>query len=336
MNDLKGKKRKVVEKTDEKRKRTTKKSSESKDETFAYTYENEDHEFEYNEVNSSSVLEELCDRKTTYEPCLATEAHLKLGNIIEKHCVPHTPVPHPLSTELDCLNCGGSIDGIPWLIPVARREGYFVMGDGCFCGFPCGMRHIADKGDFHASLQASLFADYANRYRSLPKEKMTPAGPRKMLDRYSKTGISLEEYRGAMCDPDLTVCERLQPFIPSTIVFEKKHSNQARWHVRGIRLPTKDEVERIYKEERVVGPQPFPGQTALYERYYQAYETKSAGGRGASKPTGPMSHLMKSKRRKKKKDDKDEKETELKDGESKEIKETESKDKKEVKEPEVE
>lgn len=267
---------------------------------FGYDYSKAQQDFQYNEMDASSVQEELCEKRTTYEPCLATETEMPL--VFSKDSNPgiSSLTPHPLSTDLLCFHCDGDIEGIPWMVPVDRKNGYFVMGDGLFCQAPCALRHIIDKGDFHASLQGALFADYAIRYRGMDVSKLNAAPPRKMLNRYSRTGIELEEFRGPMCSIDMTVAERLKPFIPATIVFEKKHSNQARWNVRGIRIPTQEEVDRIYKEERVVGAQPFPGQTPIYERYYKAYESKSGGPRGGN-TKGPISSIVKQKKRKTKK-----------------------------------
>ena len=270
--------------------------------SFAYDYSKAKQDFQYNEVNASSVQEELCEKRTTYEPCLATETEREMPLVFSKESNPGIAylTPHPLTTDLYCYHCDGNIKGIPWMVPVDRKNGYFVMGDCLFCQAPCALRHIIDKGDFHASLQGALFADYAIRYRGIDVSKLNVAPPRKMLDRYSLTGISLEEFRGPMCSSDMTVAERLKPFIPATIVFEKKHSNQARWNVRGIRIPTQEEVDRIYKEERVVGTQPFPGQTPIYERYYKAYESKS-GALRSEKTKGPISSIVKQKKRKVKK-----------------------------------
>lgn len=277
-------------------------SSEEEKTSFAYDYSKAKQDFQYNEVNASSVQEELCERRTTYEPCLATETGKDMPLVFSKESNPDLSylTPHPIVTDLFCFHCDGNIEGIPWMVPVDRKNGYFVMGDCLFCQAQCALRHIIDKGDFHASLQGALFADYAIRYRETDLSRLNAAPPRKMLDRYSLTGISLDEFRGPMCSTDMTVAERLKPFIPATIVFEKKHSNQARWNVRGIRIPTQEEVDRIYKEERVVGSQPFSGQTPIYERYYKAYESKSAALR-SGKTKGPISSIVKQKKRKIKK-----------------------------------
>jgi hypothetical protein len=78
-----------------------------------------------------------------------------------------------------------------------------------------------------------------------------------------------------MMHPEVKVSMRLPPFIPATQVYEKKHPNEARWKVQGLRVPSKEERARIYKEERVVGPQPYPGQASMYESFLQTYDPKS-------------------------------------------------------------
>ncbi|MEC7693788.1 MAG: hypothetical protein VX446_05315 [Bacteroidota bacterium] len=187
----------------------------------------------------------------------------------------NAPVDWPTSSCLDCFTCGRRIPGTPWMVPVERRGPHYVMDDVLFCRFECALRHVIDSNDFHATTQAAWLVDIAVRYFGMDRHKLHPAPPRRMLGRFSATGVTETEYHDGMMHPEIRVTTRVPPFVPSTVVFEKAHPNQARWQVRGLRVPNAEEVERIYREERVVGPVPYPGEAAMYEKYLADYDIKS-------------------------------------------------------------
>lgn len=232
-------------------------------------------EFEYSEIECSSSLKEQSERVTTYEPSLGSTSHLDLPLVLKKVCDNDAPIEWPMETRLHCLHCGRKIPGVPWMIPIGRKRTHYVMDDGLYCRFECASAEIVRRNDFHSTTQQSYLVDIAIRYFRMDRKKLRPAGPRKMLDCYTATGISMEEFHEGMMHPEIRVNERLPPFIPVTVFFEKTHKNEARWQVRGLRLPPKEEVDRIYREDRVVGPKPYPGQAAMYEAFLQNYDVHS-------------------------------------------------------------
>jgi len=253
------------------------KEAESDLPAYAYTHDAKAiPEFSYHEVDCSNVLEDHAERVTTYEPALAAECHLDLPLVLVKKSAGGDPTPWPMKSDRLCLNCNRKIPGIPWLIPIGKSNGMYVMAnEGQCCRYECALRRIIELKDFHATTQASYLADIAVRYFKMDRMKLQAANPRSSLDCYSASGLTLEAYHASMMHPEVKVNMRLPPFIPATQVFEKKHPNEARWKVQGLRVPPKEERDRIFKEERVVGPQPYPGQASMYECFLQNYDPKS-------------------------------------------------------------
>jgi hypothetical protein len=233
-------------------------------------------DFSYHEVECSNVLEDHTERVTTYEPALAAECDQNLPLVLVKKSSGGDPIDWPKTSTRLCINCNRQIPGIPWLIPIGKSNGMYIMAnDGVCCRYECALRHIIELKDFHATTQASYLADIAVRHFKMDRTKLQAANPRSQLDCFSGSGLSLEAYHAAMLHPEVKVSMRLPPFIPATQVFEKKHPNEARWKVQGLRVPSKEERERIYRDERVVGPQPYPGQASMYECFLQTYDPKS-------------------------------------------------------------
>ena len=245
----------------------------------AYAYSHDSKaipDFSYHEVECSNVLDDHTEKVTTYEPALATECHLNLPLILVKKSAGGDPIDWPMTSDRLCINCNRKIPGIPWLIPIGKAHGMYIMAnDGVCCRYECALRHIIELKDFHATTQASYLADIAVRYFKMERTKLQAANPRSQLDCYSGSGLSLEAYHDSMMHPEVKVSMRLPPFIPATQVFEKKHPNEARWKVHGLRVPSLEERARIYRDERVVGPQPYPGQASMYESFLQTYDPKT-------------------------------------------------------------
>lgn len=244
---------------------------------YAYTHDAKAiPDFSYHEVECSNILDDHTERMTSYEPALAAESHLDLPLVLVKKSSGGDPIDWPMASDRLCINCSRKIPGIPWLIPIGKKNGMYIMAnDGVCCRYECALRHIIELKDFHATTQASYLADIAVRFFKMDRTKLQAANPRSQLDCYSGSGLTLEAYHEAMTHPEVKVAMRLPPFIPATQVYEKKHPNEARWRVQGLRVPSKEERERIYKEERVVGPQPYPGQASMYECFLQTYDPKS-------------------------------------------------------------
>lgn len=246
--------------------------------------------FEIDETDGEAKQNDQYATVRTFEPSTASLQHTDMPLILTRTAC-NAPVDWPASTDLDCFTCGRGIPGVPWMVPVERRGPHYVMDDVLFCRFECALRDIINSNDFHATTQAAWLVDIAVRFFGMDRHKLHPAPPRRMLGRFSATGVTTEEYHGGMMHPEVRVSTRRPPFVPSTVVFEKAHPNQARWQVRGLRVPTAKEVERIYREERVVGPVPYPGEAAMYERYLADYDirskdyvlqSKASGGNGGN------------------------------------------------------
>lgn len=232
--------------------------------------------FKCTDEDFSNIPDDHMEKTVSYEPALATECHRNLPSVFIKQADNTSPVEWPMTSNLRCINCTRKIPGIPWLIPIGKSRGMYVMSnDGMGCRYECALRRIIEINDFHCTTQASYLADIAIRYFGMNRSKLKAGNPRTMLDCFSGTGITIDAYHENMTHPEMSVNIRLPPFIPSTMVFEKKHPNESRWKVQGLRVPDKKERDRIYREERVVGPQPYPGQVSMYEKVFASYYPKA-------------------------------------------------------------
>lgn len=267
-----GRKRKIVQVATDVQKPNEEQSSE-----YAYkTITDNMNYYVHNEEDFSNIPDDHMEKIVTYEPALSTECQLDLPPVFIKQAENTTPVEWPMTSKLCCINCTRKIPGIPWLIPIGKIRGMYIMSnDGVGCRYECALRRIIEINDFHCTTQASYLADIAIRYFGMNRSNLKAGNPRTMLDCFSGTGITLEAYHDNMTHPEMAVNIRLPPFIPSTMVFEKKHPNESRWKVQGLRVPDKKERDRIYREERVVGSQPYPGQVSMYEKVFTNYYPKA-------------------------------------------------------------